>query len=98
MRREWLLICLFVGVLAYTFGVNSGPAAAQQAFLPRAFQPGSKLTLNNDRSTTYVVLSQQGAWVEVRPESEGQGAKSDGQNAKEMWIYAPSGTLWLKVK
>ena len=50
MRRRWLVICLFVGLLAYTFGVHSGPAVAQQTFLPVAFQPGSKLTLNNDRA------------------------------------------------
>jgi hypothetical protein len=98
MKREWLLIYLFVAVLAYTFGVHSGPAVAQQTFLPMAFQPGSKLTLNNDRAATYIVLSQQGAWIQVHRESEGQSAKPEGQTATEMWIYAPNGTLWTKVK
>jgi hypothetical protein len=91
MKREWLIICVSVGALGYAFGLLSSPAAAQQTFLPPAFQRGSMLTLNNDRAATYVVVSQQGAWIQVQRESE-------GQDAKETWIYAPNGTLWTKVK
>ena len=80
MRRQWLLICLFVAVLAYAFGLQSSPAAAQQTFLPPVFQLGSKVTLNNDSAATYIVLAHQGAWIQVQRDSEGPKAKERGSN------------------
>ena len=72
-------------------GLQSSPAAAQQTFLPPAFQLGSKVTLNKDSAATYIVLAHQGAWIQVQRDSE-------GPKAKETWIYAPNGTVWTKER
>ena len=91
MRRAWFFICVVVVIAAFSLAFHNIPAAAQQMFLPPAFQPGAKLTLNNDPAATYIVLAHQGAWIQVQRES-------DGASAKETWIYAPNGTTWTKAK
>jgi hypothetical protein len=90
--KPLLLAAGFVFALYVT--PSSCVVRAQQVLLPPMFQLGAKLTLQGDSSKVYTVLQQQGAWIRVAMTKSGSTESDD----TEMWIYAPSGTVWAKAR
>lgn len=87
-----VILAIVVGVLFV--GRQDHSVRAQQAFLPPMFQLGAKIVLGGDSDKVYTVLSQQGAWIRVAVTKSGVSVADD----TETWIYAPSGTIWMKAR
>jgi hypothetical protein len=92
----WKKLSLVGGALVALLAAEDACAlrAQQQAFLPPMFKLGAKITLQLDRSRVYTVLAQQGAWIRVAASKAGSPEADD----TEIWIYAPSGTVWSQAR